>query len=358
MNGDRRRRRRIGLGFRSIVAVLTIALAGLAVASAFAANINGTAKNDTLRGGPKADKIFGRAGNDKLYGMGGADLLNGGPGNDRLVGGPGADVLVCGPGADTATADAQDKVRADCETVTGLPKPAASVGAVTLAEGNAGTSTMGFTVTLAKATPQKVTLAYTTSDVTATAGTDYTATSGTLAFAAGETSRTIAVPIVGDTVFEPDETFTLTLSNLVNAVPGQATATGTTKNDDVSKPKAGRYGGTTSQGKTFAFDLNADSTGITAIDTVVDLTCQEVPVVFRDIPLNLGGLAPLTGDYKFTVNATDTDAQGSLVIAITGALAVGAPASGTLRVDFTVNTSSGPVHCSTGALTWNATPPA
>lgn len=54
---------------------------------------------------------------------------------------------------------------------------------------------------------------YETADGTATAGQDYTATSGTLNFANGETSKTIQVPIINDETTEPDETFTLALKN-------------------------------------------------------------------------------------------------------------------------------------------------
>ena len=57
---------------------------------------------------------------------------------------------------------------------------------------------MSFTVALGKATPLRVSVAYATADGTATAGSDYTATSGMLVFAPGETSKTLAVPIVGD----------------------------------------------------------------------------------------------------------------------------------------------------------------
>src|SRR5262245_24351378 len=206
---------------RRLAAGLTVGVAALAtvvVASAVASNIQGSAKPDTLRGTAKADKLYGKGGNDKLFGLGGADYLNGGPGNDVLTGGPGADVLVCGPGRDVAAADAADKVGADCETVTGLPKPAMSVAGATQPEGNSGNQMLNLTVTLAKASALPVTASYTTADGTATAGSDYTTTAGTISFARGETSKTIAVPIIGDTSVEPDETFTLALSSPANAV--------------------------------------------------------------------------------------------------------------------------------------------
>jgi cell division septation protein DedD len=107
---------------RLATAALAAVVVGLVAASAWAANIAGTARNDTLRGTAKADRISGGAGNDKLYGLGGNDVLSGGLGNDLLVGGAGADRLNCGPGRDTAIADKSDKV-VGCEVVKGLPKP-------------------------------------------------------------------------------------------------------------------------------------------------------------------------------------------------------------------------------------------
>ena len=87
----------------------------------------------------------------------------------------------------------------------------------TVTEGNSGSSNASFTVTLSAASGQTVTVAFATSNGTATAGSDYTATNGTLSFAAGETSKTIPVAVLGDTVNEPNETFTLTLSAATNA---------------------------------------------------------------------------------------------------------------------------------------------
>ena len=72
-----------------------------------------------------------------------------------------------------------------------------------------------------------LTVNYATADGTAVAGSDYTATSGTLTFAPGVTSETIRVPILDDTVYEPNETFTVNLSNPVGATitDGQGVAT-------------------------------------------------------------------------------------------------------------------------------------
>ena len=100
---------------------------------------------------------------------------------------------------------------------------AVSVSDASVAEGDSGV----FTVSLSATSSQQVTVDYATSDGTATAGEDYTATSGTLTFQAGETTKTISVPITDDTEDDGGETFTLTLSNASGADLGDAEATGT-----------------------------------------------------------------------------------------------------------------------------------
>ncbi len=67
-----------------------------------------------------------------------------------------------------------------------------------------------------------VTVAYTTVDKTAFAGADYTATSGSLTFAPGETSKTITVPITNDALGEDGETFQVKLTTATNGVLGSS----------------------------------------------------------------------------------------------------------------------------------------
>ena len=96
-----------------------------------------------------------------------------------------------------------------------------------------------FTVSLSPVSGRQVTVNYAEGvGGTATAGTDYTALpAGTLTFAAGETSRTIAVSVTGDTVEDGDETVVMTLRSPTNAVLGTATGTGTIMDDDASPPR-------------------------------------------------------------------------------------------------------------------------
>src|SRR5262249_16426543 len=151
--------------------------------------VNGTAKNDVLRGTGKADAINGKAGNDKLYGLGGNDKLVGGPGNDLLVGGAGKDRFLCGPGKDAVSADRSDVLPgAHCQTVTGFPKPALSIGDATTNEGNSGTTQFSFPIPLSAASAKPVSVGWATANGTATAGSDYQDTSGKVVFPAGQTS--------------------------------------------------------------------------------------------------------------------------------------------------------------------------
>ncbi len=78
-------------------------------------------------------------------------------------------------------------------------------------------STISFTVTLSGPTDQAVTVDYMTVDGTALAGSDFTATSGTLTFAPGETTKTIVVTILNDATIEDPETFTVQISNAQRA---------------------------------------------------------------------------------------------------------------------------------------------
>lgn len=102
-------------------------------------------------------------------------------------------------------------------------------------EGHTGTHGMTFTVSLSAPTALPVSVNFATADGAATAGSDYIAlTPGTLNFAPGETSKTVTVDVMGDTVVEPSETFSIVLSQASNAVIDHATAVGTILDDDVT----------------------------------------------------------------------------------------------------------------------------
>ena len=110
-------------------------------------------------------------------------------------------------------------------------------GPASVTEGDSGSVSLTFTVTLVAASGAQVTVDYADAGTgTATSGTDYTAvTAGTLTIAAGDASGTITVSVTGDTEAETPETVVLTLSNPTNArflTPSMATMTGTIRDDD------------------------------------------------------------------------------------------------------------------------------
>ncbi|KAF0204274.1 MAG: hypothetical protein FD170_592 [Bacteroidetes bacterium] len=122
-------------------------------------------------------------------------------------------------------------------TITDDDVATVSINSVSQNEGNSGTTTFTFTVTMSAASDAAVTVDFATANGTATtADLDYSATNGTLTFAAGETTKTITVLVNGDTKIEDDETFTVLLSSLVNngrnISLGTSTGTGTILNDD------------------------------------------------------------------------------------------------------------------------------
>ena len=104
----------------------------------------------------------------------------------------------------------------------------------TIVEGLTTPQNASYTVTLSNASSQTISVNYATSNGTATAGSDYTATIGTLTFAPGVTSQVLNIPILNDSLNEADETFTLALSSPTNAALGTQTAATTTITDTLT----------------------------------------------------------------------------------------------------------------------------
>ena len=126
-------------------------------------------------------------------------------------------------------------------------RPSISVSDSTVAEPESGTAPATFTVTLAPAPTQPVTVEYTTKDGSARAPSDYEATSGTLSFAAGETSATVAVAVHADTESESTEQYTVELSGATNATildgSGRGRITGGTDTEpDAPAPPVVKFG--------------------------------------------------------------------------------------------------------------------
>jgi Bacterial Ig-like domain (group 3)/Calx-beta domain/FG-GAP-like repeat len=132
--------------------------------------------------------------------------------------------------AGTATFEASSGTLSGGQVVR--PQPTLSINDVSLNEGDSGTSTLSFTVTLSAASNLTVTVNFATADNTANAGVDYQAATGGLTFNPGETTKTVSVTIVGDITNEADETVFVNISDPTNATTSDAQGVGTILNDD------------------------------------------------------------------------------------------------------------------------------
>ena len=108
------------------------------------------------------------------------------------------------------------------------------VGNAAVVEGNSGSRQVFLPVTLSDTSGSDVSVHYATASGTATAGTDFTSTSGTLTIPAGTSTAYVPVDVAGDITQEPTETFSLNLSNPTGATIERAAGTGTILNDDLS----------------------------------------------------------------------------------------------------------------------------
>jgi hypothetical protein len=118
------------------------------------------------------------------------------------------------------------------------PTPTVSIDNASIAEGHSGNSLVAFTLSLSAVSATNATVQYTTGNGTATAGNDYNSASGSFTIPAGTTSKNLAIVVKTDSVIEPDETFTVTLSSPTGAVIGTASATATIVNDDPAATSA------------------------------------------------------------------------------------------------------------------------
>jgi hypothetical protein len=119
-----------------------------------------------------------------------------------------------------------------CQIVDDDNLPALMVDSPSVAEGDSGTTTAAFTVSLTVPVASDVTFLYATADGTATAGSDYAAASGGGVIPAGQSQTTVVVQVQGDPWNENSETFRLVLSQPTNATLLTATGTCTIVNDD------------------------------------------------------------------------------------------------------------------------------
>ncbi|MCZ8047803.1 MULTISPECIES: Calx-beta domain-containing protein [unclassified Microcystis] len=184
------------------------------------------------------------------YTQTGAATFTSSTGTITFAAGAATTTLIVDPTADTTVeadetvalslASGADYVIAGTPTVTGtiidddLPKINLSPSNQTVVEGLTTPQNASYTVTLSQASNQTVSVNYATANGTATAGSDYTATIGTLTFAPGVTTQVINIPILNNSLNEANEIFTLALSSPTNAALGTQTAATTTITDTLT----------------------------------------------------------------------------------------------------------------------------
>ena len=214
-------------------------------------------------------------------------------------------------GAAVGTASTGTGTITDDDAVATLP--ALSINSPTVTEGDEGSTAMTFTVTLSPASDKTVTVEYTQgTGSTATAGTDFTAiTTSTLTFAAGDTSKTFAVSVTGDTTDESDETIVVTLQKPENATITTATGTGTITDND-GTPTVSINSPTVNEGHTGSVNL---------IYTV-SLSSRSGKAVTVDYAEGTGGSATAGTDYTALTGGTLTIAAGetsaTITVSVTG----------------------------------------
>ncbi|KQN21261.1 hypothetical protein ASE86_14960 [Sphingomonas sp. Leaf33] len=180
-----------------------------------------------------------------------------------------------------------------------------AINDVFVAEGNAGTTTMTFTVTRSGGTGA-FSVDYATADGTASvAGGDYAATGGTINFATGEMTRTVTVQINGDTTIEPNETLFVNLTNATNdAIIADAQGVGTITDDDTPLTLISAIQGTS------YFSPIVAGAGITGFGTGASLTTNATAftVTVRAVVTAIDGVGARQGFY-ITEENSDWDAN-------------------------------------------------
>ncbi|HET7719367.1 MAG TPA: Calx-beta domain-containing protein, partial [Acidimicrobiales bacterium] len=143
-----------------------------------------------------------------------------------------------------------------------------SIADAVLEEGDSGAIGLTFTVGLSPPAMRAVTVRFSTGDGTAASPGDYQVAGGTISVAIGESARTVTVAVTGDMVKEDDETFTVTLSEPVNARLGRALAVGTIIDNE---PKGQGYWFVAADGGIFSYGDSKfrGSTGATKLNQPV-----------------------------------------------------------------------------------------
>jgi Calx-beta domain len=204
-------------------------------------------------------------------------------------------------------------------------QPSISVRDAVVVEGNSGTTQATFVVALSAPSAQSVSFSFATSNGTATAGSDYVATSGASSFAPGEVEKPVVVLVNGDTVDETQETFFLDISNVQNATVSSNRGNGFINDDDGPTISINDVtlteGNSGTKAATFTLTLSGPSVEAIAIRSITapgtatassDYNSIDSVVIFqpgtvtRTVDVAIIGDTDLESNETFFVNVTET----------------------------------------------------
>ena len=203
----------------------------------------------------------------------------------------------CSASNAVCTSDGRQLANSPSATISG---PAALSIADATANENSD-SGLNFVVSLDRVSTLTVTVNYATSDGTATAGHDYTATSGTLTFNPGDAAKSINVALLDDAIDDGGETMTVTLSNASNARIADGTATGTIENSDpLQQAWIARFGRTVAADVVDGITERLESRGAHSEVRIAGRTLQHNGGTWTEAPVEDAELVdPLEGTQPF-----------------------------------------------------------
>lgn len=214
---------------------------------------------------------------------------------------------------DTRLSDWLDPLSTGATAMDGINQDdALSIDNVSITEGDSGTSTLQFTVSLARESNDSVTVDYTTVDGTATSPGDYTATTNTLTFGSSETSKTISVTINGDNSAEENETFEVRLSNPTGAQIADRVGVGTIINDDFVLPEiTSTLSATGAEGAAFYYRIAAQNT-----PTSFSISNEPAGMTINETSGEIAWTPPAPGPFTVTIEATNPAGTDSEILTI------------------------------------------
>lgn len=205
--------------------------------------------------------------------------------------------------------------------------PTISIANVSQAEGVSSTTNMVFTVTLSTMSDVDVVVNYATGDITAIAGNDYVTNNNSLTIAAGQMSNTFSVSVYGNTLYELDETFSITLSggSGYTAAGSTLTATGTILNDDTA-PTISIADVSLTEGNSGSSNMSFSiiASGISGADIVVNYSTSSGTATAGTDYTTASGTATITAgqsstSFNISINGdTAIESDESFSIALTG----------------------------------------